>query len=79
MRRQCRHCEEEIVVLEGILCITCAEKALHILPADPKERIQIYKLLLDSQNPITRFAVEQLIKDDTEMIEQNDRYFTERG
>lgn len=65
----CRHCNTT-TNLSTILCDVCAEKALHILPADPQERIHIYSILLQSGNPITVMAVEQLMKDDVEVIEQ---------
>jgi hypothetical protein len=66
-----------------VLCDTCAGKALHILPADPRERIQIYQILLKSDNPVTRYAVERLMAEDIDLVEQTmtdpvDRYFNER-
>jgi hypothetical protein len=64
----CRHCGKA-TNLSVILCDSCAEKALHILPADPKERVHIYGILLKSDNPVIRMCVEQLMKDDATAIE----------
>jgi len=43
---------------------------MELLPTDPKERVQIYRLLLESKNPITKYAAEQLMKQDLETIEE---------
>lgn len=80
---QCIHCKSE-TNLSKILCDQCAGKAAQVLPADIKERIQIYKLLQKSDNPIIRIVADQLIKDDYEevqeaMLDPNDSMFNPRG
>lgn len=69
----CRHCDntiDETRLFNKILCHTCAEKALHILPTDSKERLHIYNILLESENPIVVMCIQQLMKEDIEIVEQ---------
>jgi hypothetical protein len=78
MEEFCRHCNNK-VNWNSILCDNCSKKAMELLPTDPKERVQIYRLLLESKNPITKYAAEQLMKQDLETIEEqmfnpSDRY-----
>lgn len=80
---QCRHCSNT-TNLNDILCDWCVQKALQILPADPKERIQIYLLLKESDNFVIRMCVEQLIREDSDAVEEQmldptDRMFSTRG
>lgn len=83
----CRHCGKELdpdSIGAKILCRDCSCKALKVLPADPKERIQIYAILRQSENPITRMCAEQLIVEDQEVVEEQsldptDRMFNPRG
>lgn len=80
----CRHCGSEETNLNKILCDVCSKKALQVLPTDPKERVHIYKILIESaENPITRMAAQQLMEEDVDVVEQEmydptDRMFTER-
>lgn len=79
---KCIVCEVECKVSK-VLCNDCAAKALHILPADPQERVHIYRLLAQSENPLTRICAAELMKDDVAVLEERltdptDRYFHER-
>lgn len=79
----CRHCRE-VTGMSKILCDTCAHKAMQVISTDPEERVLIYKVLLESENPIIRMCAEQLIQDDYKAIEHNsldpaDRMFNPRG
>ncbi len=66
---QCRHCGIRCN-LSDILCDSCAGKALQVLPTDPKERVQIYAILMKSDNFIIRMCVNQLMKADVDIVEQ---------
>lgn len=56
----CRHCGSKLG-MSLILCDSCAHKVLDILPADPKERIAIYNIIIDeTQNPISKWCAEKL-------------------
>jgi hypothetical protein len=57
---------------------------MRVLPADPKERVHIYKILIEIGNPITKLAAQQLMAEDVETIEEEtldptDRMFNTRG
>lgn len=53
------------------LCDTCAKKALDILPSDPKERIEIYKIVIDqTNNPVVKWSVQLLMDDAIAEVEQ---------
>lgn len=44
-----------------IFCDTCAHKALAILPSDPRERIQIYDIVIkDTNNPVIKWCTQHL-------------------
>ncbi len=82
----CRHCGGQLEQGASlILCEPCAGKALKTLPSSVTERIEIYKILIQtSNNPIYRFAAEQLMNQDIEKLENEtldptDRMFNPRG
>jgi hypothetical protein len=67
---KCKHCNED-VGMSLILCDSCCHKVLDILPADPKERIEIYQIVIDeSNNPIATWAAHQLMEDARDEIER---------
>lgn len=70
---RCRHCGASLG-MSLILCDTCAGKVLDLLPSDPKERIAIYDIVIEtSQNPVTIWAAKQLRNDAQREVE--DRVF----
>lgn len=80
-KKLCRHCNA-IAEFDKLLCKECNHKALQILPADPRERIEIYKLLMESDNPVIKMCAEQLIEearlDIRAEVFGSDREFDER-
>lgn len=67
----CRHCHSNITNWNKILCDDCSKKAMQVLPSDPRERVEIYKILIEeSVNPITRIAAEQLLQEDIEEVRE---------
>lgn len=66
----CRHCGGTLG-MSLFLCDTCAKKALDILPSDPKERIEIYKIVIDqTNNPVVKWSVQLLMDDAIAEVEQ---------
>lgn len=82
--RTCKHCGDRLG-LSLILCDTCAHKAMQVIHSDPKERLQIYKTILEvSDNPITKITAKQLMDMDAALVEEQetdptDRMFNPRG
>lgn len=80
----CRHCGDKLG-LSLILCDTCAYKAMQVIHCDPKERLQIYKTVIEvSDNPITKITAKQLMDMDADLVEEQetdptDRMFNPRG
>lgn len=70
---KCRHCGSSLG-MSLILCDPCAHKVLDILPCDPKERIAIYDIVIEtSTNPVAIWAAKQLRNDAQREVE--DRVF----